>query len=100
MAHRGETDRMQPVVLGNLILNPLLQRPRLVGGKRHERFGGVYELTSELAVRIPCDAAARRLRRGFRDVPLRQRGGIEHVLMASAAQDATAHWRPPVPVRP
>src|SRR5205814_6082717 len=84
MTHSRETDRVQLVVLGDLILDSLLQRPWLIGRKRDERFRRVHKLAVELAVGISRDAAAGWLRRRFTDLPLRERRRIEHVFVSAA----------------
>src|SRR5262245_36967098 len=100
MAHASEADRVELVVFGDLILNLLLQRSRLVRWQRDERLGGIHELTIELAVPVPRDPAAWRLRRDLRDVPLRQRRGIEDELVAPAHEDDGCHRRDSVEVAP
>ena len=58
MPHCGETDGVQLVVFGDLVLDLLFERPPSFGWQGNERPGCVDKLAIEIAVVVPRDAAA------------------------------------------
>src|SRR5262245_36382350 len=89
MPYRGEAGGVQLLVLSDAARDALLWRLHRRSRQRDERFRRVHELAVEAPIRVAGNPAALGFARHLVDLPLRERRGVEDVLVAAADE----HYR-------